>query len=450
MEECEATLPEAAVNSLQFDKNNNKWVERAKNENGNNLHIIVKPELKYWPELDVNSTNHPTTVSSSKTTGVADTGASVTCAGVGLLKKLGLKSENLCPTNIVIRTANRTPMSILGMFPATIQVVGCPERKSTQVIYIAKEVKDMYISRRTLQELGSLPTTWPYPTVGMQETCSANDQDALAPCGCSVRSITPAPPNSPPFPIVETEECREKLQDWLLNHYSSSTFNCCPHQKSPGMTGPPVKLAIKPDGDTNPNCHVKPHKVPLHWKKQVEEGLERDVKLGIIEKLPANTPAIWCHKMVVTSKPGSTKPRRTVDMSSLKAASYRLTHPGAPPFLEAQSVPAGTFKTVTDAWQGFHMVELDPESRKYTTFITEQGMYRYLRMPMGDHVSMDAYNFRFDKITENVENKKRCVDDSLLYSKTLEDSFNQTAEYLTLMGENGILQNPVSVWQKGS
>jgi hypothetical protein len=47
----------------------------------------------------------------------------------------------------------------------------------------------------------------------------------------------------------------------------------------------------------------------------VEEGLARD----IIEELPANTPAKWCHKMVVT-----TKPRRTVDKSALKSASYRL------------------------------------------------------------------------------------------------------------------------------
>ena len=96
----------------------------------------------------------------------------------------------------------------------------------------------------------------------------------------------------------------------------------------------------------------------------MEKGIERDVRLDIIEKVPANTPAMCCHRMVVTSKPGSTKTRRTVDMSSLKTARYRLTHPGAPPFLEAQSVPAGTFKTVTDAWQGFHMIPLHQDSRK--------------------------------------------------------------------------------------
>ena len=58
-------------------------------------------------------------------------------------------------------------------------------------------------------------------------------------------------------------------------------------------------------------------------------------------------------------------------------------------------------------------------------FITEDGMYQYKRMPMGDHVSMDAYNARFDNITKGVEDVKRCVDDSLLYNKTLEGAFHQ-------------------------
>ena len=75
-------------------------------------------------------------------------------------------------------------------------------------------------------------------------------------------------------------------------------------------------------------------------------------------------------------------------------------------------------------------------------FLTDQGMYQYKRMPMGDHVSMDAYNYMYDKVTKGVADMKRCVDDSLLYSNTLEKAFHQTAEYLILTGENGILKNP--------
>ena len=54
-------------------------------------------------------------------------------------------------------------------------------------------------------------------------------------------------------------------------------------------------------------------------------------------------------------------------------------------------------------------------------------MFRYKRMPMGGHESMDAYIYRFDKVTVDVENTKGCIDDSLLYTETLEKSFIQAA-----------------------
>ena len=40
---------------------------------------------------------------------------------------------------------------------------------------------------------------------------------------------------------------------------------------------------------------------------------------------------------------------------------------------------------------------------------------------------MDAYNYRFNKVAQGVENKERCVDNSLLYSNSLEKAFYQAA-----------------------
>ena len=108
-------------------------------------------------------------------------------------------------------------------------------------------------------------------------------------------------------------------------------------------------------------------------------------------------------EMVVTTRPGSKKLRRTVSMSGLKKASNRMTHLGLSPFLQAQDIPPNSYEIVTNAWQGFHMIPLDPESIKFTRFKTEFGRYRYKRNIQGDHVSMDAYNFCFDKITSGVD-----------------------------------------------
>ena len=82
--------------------------------------------------------------------------------------------------------------------------------------------------------------------------------------------------------------------------------------------------------------------------------------------------------MVVT-----TKLRITVEMCGLKEASYRLTHPGAPPLLNAQSVQENTYKMLTDAWTGFCMIPVHPDSRRYTIFVTEQGYVLQLKDALG-------------------------------------------------------------------
>ena len=112
-----------------------------------------------------------------------------------------------------------------------------------------------------MQYLGCLPSTGPHPP-DQSEICATVDaEENLAPCGCPTWSPTPPPPDAALFPIIETEECRKRLQEWLLNYYSSTTFNSCPHQESKGMSRLLVKLAIKPEAELV--CHTKPFKVSI-------------------------------------------------------------------------------------------------------------------------------------------------------------------------------------------
>ena len=163
--------------------------------------------------------------------------------------------------------------------------------------------------------------------------------------------------------------------------------------------------------------------------------------MGILEEVPTNEPTLWMHRMVVVRKQNGS-PRRTVDMQRLNDASLRHTHPVLSPYLKAMTVPKNSYKTVTDAWEGYHSVPLDKESSKLTSFVTPFGCYRYLTNPQGNHISGDAYNKRFDMVTANVKDVQRQVDDSLLWKPTVAECFAHTAEYLTLLGNNGILQNP--------
>ena len=95
--------------------------------------------------------------------------------------------------------------------------------------------------------------------------------------------------------------------------------------------------------------------VPIHWQEQVLSDLKRDEALGVIERIPYGEPVSWCNRMVVTRKHNST-PRRTVDLSPLNKHCKWETFPTESPFHLARRVPKGTWKTVIDAWNGYHSV----------------------------------------------------------------------------------------------
>ena len=145
--------------------------------------------------------------------------------------------------------------------------------------------------------------------------------------------------------------------------------------------------------------------------------------------------------MLTAQKKDSEKVRRMVDYQELNSQCFRETHHCPSPFKLACQVPANTKKTVVDATDGYHSIELDEESKPLTTFITEWGRYRYCRLPQGFVAAGDAYTRRYDEIIKDVKNKVKCIDDTLLYSESIEEAFFQTWDYLKLCRDNGITLN---------
>ena len=48
------------------------------------------------------------------------------------------------------------------------------------------------------------------------------------------------------------------------------------------MSGPPLHFDV--DQTVKPVARHVPGSVPLHWHKQVKEGLEADCRMGVLEK----------------------------------------------------------------------------------------------------------------------------------------------------------------------
>ena len=400
---------------------------------------------------------------------VADTGAMSNVWGLTDFVDAGFSVKDLHPSSAKIRSVNEQSMDIVGQFKGlfrgltpTKELIEC-----TAIVYVSNSVRGFYLSYDTMKNLYIVGND--FPTIGSCMILDANkdkkpylnahphankvDKDNISirsissgcahpnndtvTCECPQRTAVPSRPQSLPFPAIP--ENNDKMRQWLLDRYASSTFNTCPHRALPCMSGPPMEIHI--EESAVPKVCNKPAPVPLHWQQRVYDDLLRDEALGVIERVPDGVPVTWCHRMVVTRKHDGT-PRRTVDLSPLNKFCKRETFPAEAPFHLARRVPGKTWKTVTDAWNGYHSVPLRESDRHLTTFITPFGRWRYTRAPQGFLSSGDGYNQRFDAILTDFVRKERCVDDTIHYDGDLETHWWRTIDLLTLTGASGSVMNP--------
>ena len=391
-------------------------------------------------------------------TAVADTGAQSDIWSLGHFLRAGFKMSDLSPAKLSLNAANKSPIKINGVFRAKLTgAVGSRNEISCRsMIYVSRDIKCLYLSYDSMLQLGILNRDFPAEgtfknnisnkkvstgpqanvTLPVGSICGATNDDGGI-CDCPIRTVPPPCPDELPFPC--TPENSARMRDWLLNRYGSSTFNTCPHQQLSRMDGPPVEIHIK--DDAVPVAHHKAIPVPIHWRDQVYADIARDVALNVIEPVPLGEPSDWCHHMVVARKHDGS-PRRTVDLSPLNKFCKRETHNPEQLFHIVRRVPRDTWKTVVDAWNGYHSLPLRESDRHLTTFVTPIGRFRYKRAPQGFLSSGDGYNRCFDTILADFNRKERIVDDTLHYDTDLTEHWWRTIDLLTLIGNSGVVVNP--------
>ena len=400
---------------------------------------------------------HAGSTGATQTLAVADTGAMVCVAGPKLFKELGLNKRILSKCGNLKDVADRY-IEVWGYYQCCIELNG---HQSYQNIYFIPTAKGCFLSLEACKELklvhegfpGQISSVGGRSVAATQRTCAIEQQQHVPshvpPATTTTHQQHPATPVSPtsyqqapqrhkqvPFP--PSEENIERLQEWLLQHFSGNTFNT-DRDPLPIMEGKPHNIHLK-DNAVPYACNT-PAEIAKHWEAEVKQQLDKDVEQGIIEKVPQGEPTHWCARMVVVAKRNG-KPRRTVDYQKLNSNCLRETHHTPTPFNLVSGIPQHTYKTVADAHCGFHQSKLNECSSKLTTFVTPWGRYRYLRTPMGLSSSTDAYTRKFDDAIEHIERKLKCVDDILLYDCNIENAFWHAYDFLETCARKGITLNP--------
>ena len=187
---------------------------------------------------------------------------------------------------------------------------------------------------------------------------------------------------------------------------------------------------------------AQPHRrIPFHLRKGLEQELTRLEHEGIIEKVHGPTP--WVSLLVVVPKPKHPgKVRLCVDMRIANKAIERERHITSTIDDVINDLNGATVVSKLDLNQGYHQLELAPESRYITTFSTHKGLRRYTRLPFGVTSAAGVFQATIQQILEGIPGARNISDDIIIYGSDQESHNHALEAVLQRLQEMNLTLNP--------
>ncbi|XP_043506100.1 uncharacterized protein LOC122526637 [Polistes fuscatus] len=212
--------------------------------------------------------------------------------------------------------------------------------------------------------------------------------------------------------------------------------NYKPNTKPDARTETKIKLT-----DNIPVCS-KPRRLAPKEKKIVTQQLDEWLDEGIIQP---STSEYSSPVVVVPKKDGTY--RVCIDYRKLNAKVVRDRFPM--PLIEdcLDALTQGVVFSTIDLKNGFFHVKIEEDSRKFTSFVTPDGQFEFLRTPFGLCSSPASFLRFIDEVFGDLVRKKivlTYMDDLIIPGIDYEDACKKLEITLTVAAQNGLIIN----WKK--
>lgn len=199
-----------------------------------------------------------------------------------------------------------------------------------------------------------------------------------------------------------------------------------------------VQVLVKIDEKVTP-VQQACRRIPIPLKELVDAKLEDLLKQDIIE--PAPLDITWASPLVVTPKDGGKSVRLCMDMRKANKAIVPEKHP-LPTFEEIVPHLNGckVFSKI-DLVKAFHQIELAPESRDITTFVTPDAYYRYKRLMFGMTIASEVFQRHIERALKGLKGVKVFIDDMLVYGSTKDEHDQRLKAVLERLNACGLTIN---------
>lgn len=131
--------------------------------------------------------------------------------------------------------------------------------------------------------------------------------------------------------------------------------------------------------------------------------------------------------------------RLCVDMRRANAAIVRENHPLPTMDKLLPKMKNAKFFSKLDIKDAFHQIEILPDSRHITTFITSKGLFRYKRLMFGISCAPEIFQKVIERMLLGCDGVISFIDDILVYGEDLQEHDMRLKKVMNVLEENNVI-----------
>lgn len=195
-----------------------------------------------------------------------------------------------------------------------------------------------------------------------------------------------------------------------------------------------IQMSINLKNET-PITH-RPRRLPFPERKIVDDQVTKWLEDGVVEQCSSE----FSSQVVVVKKKDGT-PRVCIDYRQLNKNVIKDSYPL--PLIDDlldKLQDANMFSTI-DLRNAFFHLEIEPKSRKYTSFVTHNGQYQFLRAPFGLCISPTVFQRYINTIFKDLIIKGHVLiymDDVIIPSKNEKEGIERLKSVFSLASSYGL------------
>ncbi|KAK9674756.1 Integrase zinc binding domain, partial [Popillia japonica] len=190
-------------------------------------------------------------------------------------------------------------------------------------------------------------------------------------------------------------------------------------------------IDVKPG---QPTFYFRPRRLSYYEKDQVVKIVDDLLAQNIIRKSTSEYSS-----PIVLVKKKTEGLRMCIDYRELNKITIRDNFPLPRIDDQIDQMRNKKYFTKLDLKNAFHHVDIAKDSIKFTSFVTHNGQYEYLKMPFGLKNSPATFMRYIDLIFRDLINQNKIciyIDDILIATFTIEENLEILNEIFTIMSEN--------------